>query len=43
VTTGVLAGTTGTDGNLTISAGDGILYIENRIGAAVSITVSIQG
>jgi len=34
VTTGALAGTTGTDVKLTISAHtDGLLYVENRLGA----------
>lgn len=38
VTTGVLTGTTGVDGNLTISAGtaSNTLYIENRRGAALT-------
>jgi hypothetical protein len=37
VTTGALAGTTGTDGKLTVSGHtDGNIYIENRIGITVS-------
>lgn len=44
VTTGVLNGTTGTDGNFTISpANDGYLYIENRAGAARTITIDVMG
>lgn len=35
VTTGALAGTTGTDVKLTVSAHtDGLLYVENRLGAS---------
>lgn len=38
VTTGVLMGTTGADGKLTISAAnDGKIYVENRTGAAVAV------
>ena len=38
VTTGVLSGTTGTDGKLTISAHtDGKIYFENRLGSTVYI------
>ena len=41
LTSGVLTGTTGTDGNVTISAAnDGKLYIENRAGLARVIDVS---
>ena len=44
VATGVLNGTTGTDGNFTISpANDGYLYIENRAGAARTITIDVMG
>ena len=47
-TTGVLAGTTGTDGKLTISAGtaSSTLYIENRLGGACAYMpsfLSIEG
>ena len=39
-TTGVLAGTTGTDGNLTISpAIDGKIYVENRAGAGLTLQI----
>jgi hypothetical protein len=39
-TTGVLAGTTGADGNLTASpAIDGRVYIENRAGAALTLQI----
>jgi hypothetical protein len=39
-TTGVLAGTTGTDGNLTVSAAnDGYVYVENRSGGSLDISV----
>lgn len=38
--TGVLTGTTGTDGNLTLSpAVDGKVYVENRAGAALTIQI----
>lgn len=41
-TTGALNGTTGVDGNLTISAHtDEFIYIENRLGAQVSITTAL--
>lgn len=40
VTTGVLSGTTGTDGNFTVSAHtDGKIYIENRRGASLTVDV----
>lgn len=36
ITTGALTGTTGTDGNWTISAhSDGLIYVENRTGASL--------
>jgi hypothetical protein len=42
VTTGVLAGTTGTDGKLTVSAhSDGKIYIENRRGASLTIKILV--
>lgn len=42
LTTGVLTGTTGVDGDLTISAGaDGNLYVENRTGASRKFTIHI--
>jgi len=41
VTTGVLIGTTGTDGKLTVSTHtDGKIYIENRLGATRSIRMT---
>jgi hypothetical protein len=42
VTTGALAGTTGSDGNFTISAAnDGRCYLENRRGSTISGSVSV--
>lgn len=42
LTTGILAGTTGTNGKLTISAAsDGRIYIENRLGAVRTIAYSV--
>jgi hypothetical protein len=42
VTTGALAGTTGSDGNLTLSSHtDGKLYIENRTGGSRKVTLII--
>lgn len=42
VTTGALTGTTGTDGQTTISAHtDGKIYIENRVGATVTLQIAI--
>lgn len=42
VTTGVLTGTTGTDGNFTISAAnDGRVYLENRRGSTLSGSVTV--
>lgn len=39
VTTGVLSGTTGTDGKMTISTHtNGMIYIENRLGTSISLT-----
>ena len=44
VQTSVLSGTTGTDGNFTVSpATDGYLYIENRSGSARTITIDVMG
>jgi hypothetical protein len=44
VTTGVLAGTTGTDGKMTVSAHtNGKLYIENRLGVTISINILTFG
>ena len=38
-----LTGTTGSDGNFTVSAvADGKIYIENRKGSAITITVTID-
>jgi hypothetical protein len=39
LTTGTLTGTTGTDGNFTISAGTTGVYFENRTGAAITVTI----
>jgi hypothetical protein len=42
VTTGVLTGTTGTVGKLTVSAAaDGKIYIENRLGGSINISVQV--
>ncbi len=38
-----LAGTTGTDGNLTISSSAGNFYIENRTGVAIKASVTFIG
>ena len=35
----VLTGTTGTDGRLTISGSNGTLYVENRLGSVVPLTI----
>jgi hypothetical protein len=45
VSTSVLTGTTGTDGQVTISAvqSDGKIYIENRRGQAISIGIHVTG
>lgn len=44
VTTGVLTGTTGIDGNLTISfANDGNIYIENRTGSIRTYILTLLG
>ena len=40
-TTGVLSGTTGTDGKINVSAAAGRVYIENRIGSARTLTINI--
>jgi hypothetical protein len=42
VTTGALTGTTGTDATITVSAADGLIYIENRFGSAVVFNVSMR-
>lgn len=42
-TTGVLTGTTGVDGNMTVSAIDSAILIENRSGAARVIRMQIDG
>jgi hypothetical protein len=42
-TTGALTGTTGTDGNCTISAGNGLIYVENRTGASLALWMQITG
>lgn len=42
-TTGVLAGTTGTDAKVTLSAHTtGVVYVENRSGASIKVTVLFQ-
>lgn len=44
VMTGAMTGTTGTDGNFTISADNaGNLYLENRRGASVGVTYGFPG
>jgi len=44
MTTGALAGTTGTDGKFTVSChSDGKIYFENRLGIAVSFTYIFMG
>lgn len=44
VGTGVLTGTTGTDGHVTIhSANDGKFYIENRFGSSVTYIITVLG
>lgn len=42
-TTGVLTGTTGVDGRLTLSIDTTTFYVENRLGSSRPITVSIIG
>jgi hypothetical protein len=42
LTTGTLTGTTGTDGNFTISAGTTGVYFENRTGAAITVTIQTK-
>jgi hypothetical protein len=39
--TGVLTGTTGVDGNTTVSSSGGVLYIENRGGASIEYIVTL--
>jgi hypothetical protein len=39
LTTGVLTGTTGTINRLNISASNGVIYVENRLGSATQIAV----
>lgn len=36
-TTGVLTGTTGTDGKVTVSAADKFIYVENRLGSSQAV------
>lgn len=44
VTTGVLTGTTGTNGRVTVSCTDGgVIYIENRMGSTMSIRTTFLG
>jgi len=44
VTTGILSGTTGTDGKFTISAHtDGKIYFENRRGSTRGFTYTLFG
>ncbi|MDX1127443.1 hypothetical protein GOL24_24605 [Sinorhizobium medicae] len=38
-----LAGTTGTDGNLTLGVQDGVLYVENRTGSVQNISLTVMG
>ena len=42
VTTGVLAGTTGTDAKFTVSAADGAIYFENRLGSSITVDFSVS-
>jgi polygalacturonase len=42
-TTGALTGTTGVDGNTTISADNGNIYVENRSGGALTLWLQIFG
>lgn len=39
----VLSGTTGVDGNMTVSTNAGNFYIENRTGAAVTLSITFLG
>jgi hypothetical protein len=39
LTTGVLTGTTGADGDFTISLDAGTLYVENRLGSSLNVTI----
>ena len=41
-TTGILTGTTGTDGKLTFSVADKMLYVENRLGSTQRISVNLM-
>ena len=43
VTTGVLSGTTGTDGNTTLSVNSNTFYLENRTGASKNYTLVFLG
>ena len=42
IVTGVLSGTTGTNGKLNFSAGSAALYVENRTGAPITLEVTID-
>lgn len=42
ITTGALTGTTGTDGNITISAFENKLYLENRSGSQVVAGITVM-
>lgn len=43
-TTGILAGTTGTDGKVTVSTHtDGRIYVENRLGTALTFCLQVAG
>ena len=41
LTTGVLTGTTGTDGRLNVSASGGLIYLENRLGSSVPLAAKV--
>jgi len=41
LTTGVLTGTTGTVGRLNISAYAGVIYVENRVGSTLPISIKV--
>jgi hypothetical protein len=43
VTTGALAGTTGTNGKFTVGVADGTIYLENRLGAATLVYYFVIG
>lgn len=42
VTTGVLSGTSGTDGKLTLSVDGGKIYVENRLGSSSNFHIVLN-